>query len=188
VQQPNLWLARHGETEWSAAGKHTGRTDLPLTDHGREAARALGERLAGEHFRLVLTSPMQRARDTCALAGLGADAVVTDDLMEWDYGEYEGETTDDIRRDRPGWTVFADGCPGGEQAADVARRVDRVVQQVRRSEGPVIAFAHGHVLRVLAARWCDLPPEDGAHLLLATATLSVLGWERETPAVQRWNG
>jgi probable phosphoglycerate mutase len=188
VSRPELWLARHGETEWSKSGKHTGRSDIPLTDDGRAAARTLGELLRGERFDLVLTSPMRRARDTCTLAGLGDDAEVTGDLCEWHYGDYEGITTDEIRRTRPGWTVFADGCPGGETAAEVGARTDRVVERVRSLPGgKAIAFAHGHVLRVLAARWIGLPPDDGAHFELGTATVSVLGWERETPVVSRWN-
>jgi probable phosphoglycerate mutase len=188
VADVELWLARHGETEWSRSGRHTGSTDLPLTDRGRDAARRLGEKLRGETFDLVLTSPLARARETCQLAGFGDQAVVTADLAEWDYGEYEGITTDEIRETRPGWQLFTDGAPGGERAAAVGARVDRVIGQVRALDGGrAIAFAHGHLLRVLGARWVELPPEGGAHLLLGTATLSVLGWDRETPAVQRWN-
>jgi probable phosphoglycerate mutase len=182
-----MWLARHGETDWSAAGRHTGRTDLPLNDNGRRAARQLGETLAGQRFDLVLTSPLQRARETCELAGFGASAQVDADLREWDYGDYEGLTTEQIREDRPGWTVFADGCPGGEGPADVGQRADLVIERVRELGGRVIVFGHGHSLRVLAARWVDLEPGDGARLMLATATISELGWERETPVVSRWN-
>jgi broad specificity phosphatase PhoE len=186
VGDVELWVARHGETEWSRSGRHTGSTDLPLTDKGREAARALGARLRGEHFDLVLTSPMRRARDTCALAGLGDAAVVVDDLHEWDYGDYEGVTTEEIHLTRPGWTVFSDGCPGGEVAAQVAERADRVIDTVR-AIGSGRAFAHGHILRVLGARWVALPAQDGARLALDTATISVLGWDRGTPTINRWN-
>jgi probable phosphoglycerate mutase len=189
VTAVELWVARHGETEWSVSGRHTGTTDLPLTERGRDAARALGTRLAGERFDLVLTSPLARARETCRLAGFGDDAVIDPDLHEWDYGEYEGVTTDEIRETRPGWILFDDGCPGGEVAAQVGERADRVIERVRAlGGGRAIAFAHGHVLRVLGARWVGLPPQDGARLLLGTATVSVLGWDRETPAIERWNG
>ncbi|HVV74777.1 MAG TPA: histidine phosphatase family protein [Mycobacteriales bacterium] len=182
-----LWLVRHGETEWSASGRHTGSTDIPLTSAGREAASGLTGALSGCAFSLVLTSPLSRARDTCALAGLGDHAVVDEDLREWDYGDYEGLTTAQIREQRPSWTVFADGCPGGESPDDVARRTDRVVARARDAEGDVIAFSHGHLLRVLAARWVGLPPQAGAHLALATASVSVLGWEREAPVITSWD-
>jgi broad specificity phosphatase PhoE len=187
VSRPDVWLVRHGETEWSAAGRHTGRTDLPLTDHGRADAMAVGQRLAGRSFALVLTSPLLRARETCRLAGFDAAAVVDDDLREWDYGDYEGETTAAIRARRPGWTVWRDGAPGGETAADVGRRCDAVIARVRAVDDDVLVIAHGHLLRTLAARWCGLAPENGAVIALHTATLSVLGWEREQPVVQRWN-
>jgi probable phosphoglycerate mutase len=188
VADVELWLARHGETEWSKSGQHTGTTDLPLTDRGRDAARALGEKLRGESFDLVLTSPLSRARDTCALAGFGDGAISTPDLAEWNYGEYEGLTTEQIRERDPGWTVFADGCPGGEVAADVGARVDRVIETVRsRSGGRAIAFSHGHLLRVLGARWVGLDPADGARLALGTATVSILGWDRETAVIRQWN-
>jgi broad specificity phosphatase PhoE len=187
VSRPDAWLARHGETDWSAAGRHTGRTDVPLNDAGREAATALGELLHRHDFGLVLTSPLGRARQTCELAGFADQAVVDDDLREWDYGEYEGRTTAEIRETRPGWTVFDDGCPGGESIAAVAERADRVIARVRNRDGPALVFGHGHALRVLAARWVELPPEAGARLVLQTATLSVLGWEREMPAITRWN-
>lgn len=182
-----LWLVRHGETEWSASGRHTGSTDVPLTEAGRDAATRLGRTLAGNRFAVVLTSPMSRARDTCALAGFGDAAVVSDDLREWDYGEYEGITTDEIRKTRPGWAVFSDGCPGGETAEQVAVRADRVIAGARATDGDTIAFSHGHLLRVLAARWVELPPEAGAHLALATASVSVLGWEREVPVIASWD-
>lgn len=186
VTDPNLWLVRHGATDWSETGKHTGRTDLPLNDAGREQARALAPLLAGQDFSLVLSSPLVRARETARLAGF-ADAELDDDLQEWDYGAYDGRTTADIRCDVPGWTVWRDGCPGGESAADVGARADRVVQRVRGIDGDAVAFAHGHLLRVLAARWVGLPAEDGALLGLDTASVSVLGWERDQPVVRTWN-
>jgi probable phosphoglycerate mutase len=178
-------LVRHGETEWSRDGRHTGRTDLPLTENGRRQAELLRGALAEWGFAQVLSSPLQRALETCRLAGLGDSAQTTDDLREWDYGEYEGITTAQIRESRPDWYLWRDGCPGGEQAADVGRRVDRVIASL--GEGDVALFAHGHVLRVLAARWIGLEPEAGALLALGTGTLSVLGYERETRVVTRWN-
>jgi broad specificity phosphatase PhoE len=187
VTRPDLWLARHGQTDWSADGRHTGRSDIPLNANGKAAALALAPRLAGEHFDLVLTSPLQRARDTCRLAGLGDQAVVDPDLREWDYGDYEGITTAEIRQTRPGWTVFEDGCPGGETVAEVGARLDRVIARVRAIDGRAIVFSHGHALRVLGARWVELPPAGGAHLALDTATVSILGWERETPVILHWN-
>ncbi|HET7530358.1 MAG TPA: histidine phosphatase family protein [Mycobacteriales bacterium] len=182
-----VWLVRHGETEWSAAGKHTGSTDLPLTERGREAARAVAPALHGHTFAAVLTSPLQRARETCDLAGLGESATVVDDLHEWRYGDYEGLTTAEIRASEPGWTVWHDGCPGGESAADVGARADRVVGRLRAIDGDVAVFAHGHFLRVLGARWCGLAPAAGAVLALDTATLCRLGWEREQPVLRLWN-
>jgi probable phosphoglycerate mutase len=187
VNRPELWLARHGETDWSAAGKHTGTTDLSLNANGRAAATRLAEILSGQTFDLILTSPLLRARQTSELAGYGARAEITPDLREWEYGDYEGVTTAEIRETRPGWTVFTDGCPGGETVADVGGRADMVIERVRSVEGKVLAFGHGHALRVLAARWVELPPAAAAHLVLETTTLSVLGWERETPAITRWN-
>jgi probable phosphoglycerate mutase len=187
VTTSRLWLVRHGETEWSASGQHTGRTDIELTADGRAAAESLAPRLANESFGLVLTSPLSRARDTCILAGLGDAATVTDDLREWDYGDYEGITTDEIHVTRPGWNVFSDGCPGGEDPDQVAARADRVIALDRQTEGDTIAFSHGHLLRVLAARWVGLPPQAGAHLALATASISVLGWEREIPVITSWD-
>jgi probable phosphoglycerate mutase len=187
VTTSQLWLVRHGETEWSASGRHTGSTDIELTDVGRKAAEGLAETLAGQSFAQVLTSPLSRARDTCTLAGLGEAAIVTDDLREWDYGDYEGITTDEIRLTRPDWNVFSDGCPGGEDAEQVAARADRVVALARETDGDTIAFSHGHLLRVLAARWVGLSPQAGAHLALATASISVLGWEREIPVITSWD-
>jgi broad specificity phosphatase PhoE len=183
----DLWLVRHGETEWSAAGRHTGRTDLPLTAAGEEAARGLGERLAGTDFARVLTSPLGRARDTCRLAGLSDRAEVLPDLREWDYGDYEGLTTPQIRDRRPGWSLWSDGCPNGESAADVGGRADKVISDVRAGHGPVAVFSHGHMLRVLAARWIGLDPAAGALLALDTASVSVLGYEREQPVIRHWN-
>jgi broad specificity phosphatase PhoE len=188
MTHPEVWLVRHGETEWSRSGRHTGRTDVPLTENGVRAARTIGERLAGVDFTAVLTSPLARAKDTCAAAGLAANAEVDDDLREWDYGDYEGITTADIRETQPDWTVWRDGCPGGETAYDVGVRADRVVARLRSYDGPAAVFAHGHLLRVLAARWCGLAPEAGAVLALDTASLSRLGWEREQPVIRAWNG
>jgi broad specificity phosphatase PhoE len=180
-------LARHGETEWSRDGRHTGRTDIPLTDNGRRQAQLLGQALAEWNFGRVLSSPLERALDTCRLAGLGDSVETTDDLLEWDYGEYEGITTPEIRERRPDWYLWRDGCPGGEQPEDVGRRADRVIARLADAETDVALFAHGHILRVVAARWLGLGPEGGALLALSTATLSVLGYERETRVVRRWN-
>lgn len=180
-------LVRHGETEWSRTGRHTGRTDVPLTDAGREQARATASRLAGRSFERVLTSPLQRAAETCRLAGLGGSAETVDDLREWDYGEYEGRTTPEIREEVENWTVWAGPLPGGESAADVGARADRVLEALRGVEGDVALVAHGHMLRVLGARWLGLPPEGGRLLALSTAALCVLGWERETRVLRSWN-
>ncbi len=180
-------LARHGETEWSRDGRHTGLTDIPLTEAGRDEATRLREALGEWTFARVLSSPLARALETCRLAGLGDSAETTDDLLEWDYGEYEGITTAEIRAERPHWKLWRDGCPGGEDAAAVGRRVDRVIAAVEGTDGDVALFAHGHVLRVLAARWLGLGPEQGALLALGTGTLSVVGYERETQVVRRWN-
>jgi broad specificity phosphatase PhoE len=185
VPRQTVVLVRHGETEWSRDGRHTGRTDIPLTDPGRRQAERLRDALQEWAFSRVLSSPLQRALETCRLAGLGDKVETTDDLLEWDYGEYEGITTAQIRESRPDWYLWRDGCPGGEQAADVGRRVDRVIASL--GEGDVALFAHGHVLRVLAARWIGLGPGSGALLALGTGTLSVLGYERETRVVTRWN-
>jgi len=187
VNENHIVLVRHGETEWSISGQHTGNTDIPLTDAGRRQAESLGARLGAWDFARVLSSPMSRALETCRLAGFGDRAELTDDLREWDYGEYDGRRTVDIREERPGWTVWRDGAPGGETAPDVGRRADRVLEAARHAGGDVVLFAHGHLLRVLGARWIDLPPDYGARLGLSTATLSVLGWERETAVIHRWN-
>jgi broad specificity phosphatase PhoE len=182
-----LVLARHGETEWSRDRRHTSRTDVPLTEPGRREAVLLRDALAAWSFERVLSSPLARALETCRLAGFGDRAELSDDLVEWDYGEYEGITTARIREERPGWNLWRDGCPGGETAAEVGRRVDRVIASLDGAEGDVALFAHGHVLRVLAARWTGLAPEAGALLKLDTGTLSALGYERETRVVTRWN-
>ncbi|MFQ6539690.1 MULTISPECIES: histidine phosphatase family protein [Aphanothece] len=180
-------LIRHGETAWSLSGQHTGRTDLPLTERGREVARGLAPVLAGREFHQVLCSPLQRARETCELAGLGAGAQIEPDLLEWDYGLYEGRTPAEVRTETPDWLVFRDGCPGGESPQAVSARVDRVIERVRAVDGPVALFAHGHVLRVLGARWIGLPTAGGAHFLLDTSTLTVLSWYRGVPAIRCWN-
>jgi len=183
---PELWLVRHGETEWSRSGRHTSTTDLPLTDHGVEVARDLAPRLAGVDFDLVLTSPRQRARCTAELVGFG-DAKVDADLVEWDYGDYEGITTPEIRERVPGWTVWTHPCPGGETSQQVADRLDRVVSRVRTTGGRCLVFGHGHALRALTARWILQPVSEGRFFKLDTSTLSVLGQDRETPVVLRWN-
>jgi broad specificity phosphatase PhoE len=179
-------LVRHGETEWSRDGKHTGNTDVPLTERGREQAAALGAALEGRSFGRVLTSPLSRAADTASLAGFGA-AEPRDELREWDYGAYEGRKTAEIREERPGWTLWADGVPDGETAAEVAARVDAVLAELRTVEGAALVFAHGHLLRVLAVRWIGLEPGAGRLLALDPATVSVLGYERETPVIRVWN-
>jgi broad specificity phosphatase PhoE len=184
----NVFPIRHGETAWSLSGQHTGTTDIPLTDNGRRLAERLRPALAKEDFALVLTSPLQRARETCELAGLGKAAVVEPNLVEWNYGEYEGLTPKQIDAMSPGWLIFQDGCPGGEMPEQVGARVDRVIARARAVEGDVALFAHGHVLRVLAARWLGLPPGGGQHFLLNTGTLSVLGYYHDIPAVRIWNG
>jgi broad specificity phosphatase PhoE len=183
---PRCVLVRHGETEWSLDGRHTGRTDVPLLPEGEVQARALRTVLSGFTFALVLCSPLIRARETAALAGLGP-AVVEPDLAEWDYGAYEGLTTSRIRQERPDWDLFADGVPGGESTADVARRVDRVIARVRAVPADVACVAHSHVLRVFAARWIGLDPSVGRSLVLDPATYSELGWDRERPVVRTWN-
>jgi broad specificity phosphatase PhoE len=181
------FLIRHGETEWSLSGQHTGMTDIPLTENGRNAARRLEPLLTRATFSLVLTSPLQRARQTCELAGLGELAEVDANLMEWNYGEYEGLTTKQIQAKAPGWMLFSDGCPGGEDPSQVGDRVDQLIARIRSVEGDVALFAHGHVFRVFAARWLGLPATAGSHFLLDTATVSVLSHYRGVPAVKRWN-
>ena len=184
-----VWLVRHGETEWSRDGRHTSTTDLPLTDEGRAVAESLRARIGdrgGPAFSLVLTSPRQRARETARLAGHG-DAEVDDDLAEWNYGDLEGRTTEEIRTTYAGWSIWTGPVPGGESAQQVSARLDRVVARCRAAEGRVLLFGHGHSLRALGARWLELPVADGRHLRLDTATVSALGWERETPVVLHWN-
>jgi broad specificity phosphatase PhoE len=180
-------VVRHGETEWSAVGRHTSRTDLALTEAGRDRAREVGEELQGRAFSLVLCSPLRRARETCELAGFGEAAVLCDDLREWDYGEYEGLTTPEIRERDPGWNLWRDGCPGGERPPDMALRVDRVLDRLRDAGGDAAAFAHGHVLRVLTARWLAMEPAAGARFALAAGAVGLLGYERETEVLLSWN-
>ena len=187
TEEQKVYLLRHGETEWSLNGRHTGVTDIPLTENGRIAARLLKPILAKVTFTLVLTSPLQRARETCELAGLGQFANVEPDLIEWNYGEYEGLTTEQIRSTRSGWSVFRDGCPGGESPEQVGARADRVITKVRAAAGNVALFGHGHFTRVLAARWINLSANYGENFLLDTATLNVLGYYRESPAFMIWN-
>jgi len=184
---PLIQLARHGETAWSLSGQHTGRTDIPLTARGEQAAVRLGERLRAGSYARVYTSPLERARRTCELAGF--DGEVDPDLAEWDYGEYEGLTTPEIRARRPGWELFRDGCPGGETAADVAARADRVIARLRAAGGDVLVFSSGHILRVLAARWCGAEPAFGRVLYLATAAVCTLGYDHnpDEPVVRLWN-
>jgi len=185
IQQ--VYLIRHGETEWSLSGQHTGITDIPLTENGRNVAKQLEPILAKENFTMILTSPLERARRTCELAGLGAHAEIDRDLMEWNYGEYEGLTPKQIDAQAPGWMLFRDGCPGGETPEQAGARVDRVIARARAVEGHIALFAHGHIFRVFAARWLGLPPMAGCHFLLDTATLSILSYYRGIPAVKRWN-
>jgi broad specificity phosphatase PhoE len=186
-QAAEIVLVRHGETEWSRTGRHTGRTDIPLTDRGREQARAAGEALADRRFVLVLTSPLSRARETCRLAGLDEQAVVRDELAEWDYGAYEGRKTVDIRQEHAGWSLWSDGVPEGESAAQVGARADRVIAELRDAGGDAAVFAHGHILRVLAARWLGLEASAGRLFALDPATISILGYERETAVIRAWN-
>jgi broad specificity phosphatase PhoE len=188
-----VWLVRHAETEWSVNGRHTGRTDIPLTSAGEAAARALAPRLVAHRFARVLVSPLGRAQATAELAGVGDAAEVREELREWDYGDYEGITTPDIRRDRPDWWLWRDGAPGGEAPADVAARCDRLVAELAESagrdgDGDVLCVAHGHILRGLGARWLEQPVELGGHLVLSTGSVSRLGWERDVRAFVVWNG
>ena len=186
---PNVYLARHGETEWSLSGQHTGRTDLPLTPRGEENARRLGRRLAGRAFAKVLASPLRRAMRTCELAGYAGVTEVEPDLVEWDYGRFEGLRSAEIHATSPGWSVFRDGGPGGESPADVAARADRVVQKLRAVEGDVLVFSSGHFLRALAARWLGCEVTVGRFLALDTASLSILGYEHhlDDPVIRLWN-
>jgi len=186
---PIVYLARHGETAWSISGQHTGLTDIPLTERGERNARQLEERLKGLTFAKVFTSPLHRARRTCELAGFGPSAEVLPELVEWNYGDYEGRRTEQIQADRPGWSVFRDGCPGGESPVQVGERADRVVRTVRTIQGNVLLFSSGHFLRVLAARWLGITPEAGRYFLLSTASVSVLGYEHEIsePVIRLWN-
>jgi probable phosphoglycerate mutase len=180
-------LVRHGETDWSAHQRHTGRTDVPLTEDGRHQAERVGRALRGRSFALVLTSPLKRAAETCWLTGYGELAQARPDLMEWDYGEYEGRTTMDIRREVPDWTIWRYGAPGGESPDEVGARADRILQEVRAATGDTLIFSHGHFLRALAARWLGAPSTEGRLFALDPATLSFLGYEREQPVLRIWN-
>lgn len=186
-EETRLYLVRHGETEWSRDHKHTSHTDIPLTETGVRQSSEAGRRLAGHEFAPVLTSPMQRALRTCELAGLRGRAEITDDLKEWDYGDYEGLTTREIRKQVPHWTLWTHGVPNGESAAQITRRVDRVVERVASNKGTAVLFAHGHILRALGARWIGLEVSDGARFRLETATVSILGYERENRVILTWN-
>ena len=182
-----MWLIRHGETEWSKSGAHTGRTDLPLTDQGRQRAAARGRYLAGRPFAMVLTSPMQRAQETCRIAGYGHVAIVDPNLREWDYGAYEGRKTVDIRAERPGWNLWTDGVPNGETVQQVGDRAAIVIQRAAETGGDVALFAHGHFLRILSACWVGLDPAAGRLFALSTDSVSILGYERETRVISEWN-
>jgi probable phosphoglycerate mutase len=187
---PRVYLARHGETEWTLSGQHTGRTDIPLTSRGEEDARHLGTRLRGKSFSLVLTSPLQRARRTCELAGFGDRCQVDESLREWDYGEFEGLKTAEIRNRRPDWVLFRDGCPGGENAEQVGARADRILARLRTATGDSLLFAHGHILRVVTARWLGLPPDAGRLFLCDPTSLGTLAHEHDNvaePVLRLWN-
>src|SRR6516164_5017343 len=186
---PVVYLARHGETAWSLSGQHTGLTDLPLTERGERNARSLGDRLRGMSFARVFASPLQRARKTCELSGFGSKAEIDRDLVEWNYGEYEGRTSADILKQRPDWRIFRDGCPGGESPAQVGSRADRVISRVRAIQGDVLLFSSAHFLRVFAARWLGLDPAAGRYLFLSTASLSALGYEHNLtePVIRLWD-
>jgi len=184
---PELWLVRHGETEWSLSGAHTGRTDIPLTDAGRAQATAIGRYVANHRFSLVLTSPLERARETCRLAGFGDAAQIDPNLCEWDYGAYEGRTTPEIQTQAPGWSLWRDGPAGGETVEQVAARAEAVIARASDAAGDVALFAHGHLLRILTARWLGLEPSAGRLFALGTASLSTLGYERATRVITRWN-
>jgi probable phosphoglycerate mutase len=182
-----IWLIRHGETEWSAAGKHTGRTDIPLTDAGKQRAQALGQRLAANSFALVFTSPLSRARETCRLAGFGQQARVVADLAEWDYGIFEGRRTSEIRSESPNWSIWRTDVPQGEAIEHVAERAERVIEEMSAAIGDIAVFSHGHMLRILTACWLGLPPQAGRLFALDTGSISILGYERETRVIQAWN-
>lgn len=186
---PRIHLVRHGETAWSLSRQHTGRSDIPLTQTGEEAAKQLAERLSGQRFAAVWSSPLQRALRTARLAGFGSEAIPAEDLAEWDYGDYEGRTTKDILSDNPDWHLFRDGCPGGETAADVGTRADRVIARLRERDADVLIFSSAHILRVLAARWLGLPAGDGALFMLDTASIGILGYEHDAsePIIRAWN-
>jgi broad specificity phosphatase PhoE len=182
-----LWLIRHGETEWSEAKRHTGRTDIALTPTGERQAAALGRSLAGRRFALVLSSPLRRARETCRLAGYGEVATMTDDLLEWDYGVYEGKTTKDIQLEHPGWSIWTASVAKGESVEQVGRRAQRVIERALAVDGDVVLFAHAHILRILTACWLGLPPDAGRLFVLRTASISVLGFEHNTRVINQWN-
>jgi broad specificity phosphatase PhoE len=186
---PAVYLARHGETAWSLSGQHTGLTDLPLTERGERNARQLRKRLEGISFTKVFTSPLQRAARTCAIAGFDTNAEVLADLVEWNYGDFEGRRTSEIRLERPDWQLFRDGCPGGETPTQVGERADHVIHKARAIQGSVLLFSSGHILRVLAARWLGLSPEAGKYFLLSTASVSILGYEHNLsePVIRLWN-
>jgi probable phosphoglycerate mutase len=186
-RESTLWIVRHGETEWSRTGRHTGRTDVPLTAAGVEQATALRGRIGARSFALVLSSPLRRAWDTCRLAGFAEVARTTDDLLEWDYGAYEGRTTSDIRREVPGWSIWTGGVPAGETIESVAARARRLIEEALSAPGDVALFGHGHVLRILAACWLDLPPREGRRFALTTASMGVLGSENGVHALRAWN-
>lgn len=187
MNKQKIWLVRHGETEWAAMRRHTGRTDIPLTATGVRQGKALAPRLAAHLFALVLSSPLQRAAETCRLAGYGEKVEFSDDLLEWNYGLYEGRTTLDIRRQQPAWTIWSGDPPGGETLSQVARRADLVIARLTVVDGDVLIFAHAHMLRVIAARWLSLPPNAARLLVLGTASLSILGYEHETRVILNWN-
>jgi broad specificity phosphatase PhoE len=182
-----LVLVRHGETEWSRDGRHTGTTDVPLTERGVAEAKRVRPALEAFHFARVLSSPLSRALETCRLAGFGDRVEIRDELVEWDYGEYDGRRTAEIQEERPGWVLWRDGCPGGERPDDVGARADRLLGELEAVSGDVAVFGHGHMLRVLTARWLDLPPSQGARFALSTGTVSVLGWEHDWHAIRSWN-
>ncbi|MDH3770962.1 MAG: histidine phosphatase family protein [Nitrospirota bacterium] len=185
--EQQIYVIRHGETEWSLSGQHTGVTDIPITENGRNLAKLLRPELAKESFALVLTSPLQRAKETCKLSGLGDQAEVNSNLTEWNYGDYEGLTSEQIHEKTPGWLIFTDGAPGGETPEQVEERADHVIKRIRAVKGNVALFAHGHILRVLVARWIDLPATAGRNFLLDTGTLNILSYYRGFPAVKTWN-